>query len=90
MVKKEKSSKVPTKPSAKETEKPTKPKKKSIFSKIIGYFKGSWEELKLVRWPDRKSTWGLTLAVILFSAFFVVLIILLDEGFNLLFKLIIK
>ncbi len=90
MVKKEKLLKVPTKPKAEKAEKAPKPKKQSILSKIIGYFKGSWEELKLVRWPDRKSTWGLTLAVILFSAFFVVLIILLDEGFNLLFKLIIK
>lgn len=53
------------------------------------YFKGAWQELKLVRWPTRKATWGLTLAVIIFSLFFVALILLLDGGFTYLFELII-
>lgn len=61
-----------------------------ILKKIGGYFKGSWIELRQVRWPDRKSTWGMTLAVIIFAAFFVILILLLDDGFNQLFKLILK
>jgi preprotein translocase subunit SecE len=72
--------------------KPIKERKgllKVIF-KIGGYFKGSWYELRQVRWPDRKSTWSLTLAVLLFTAFFTVLIVLLDDGFKELFKLIIK
>jgi len=60
-----------------------------ILTGIGGYFKGSWIELKQVRWPNRKSTWSLTFAVILFSAFFILLIILLDTGFTELFKLII-
>lgn len=51
-----------------------------------GYFKGSWEELKQVRWPTRRATWSLTGAVLAFSAFFVVLILLLDAGFKLLFE----
>lgn len=51
------------------------------------YFRNSWHELKQVRWPDRKSTWSMTGAVIAFSIFFVVLIVLLDAGFNELFKL---
>lgn len=54
------------------------------------YFKGAWVELKQVRWPTRKATWGLTLAVILFSAFFVVLILLLDALFKFIFELMIK
>jgi preprotein translocase SecE subunit len=54
------------------------------------YFRGAWVELKQVRWPTRKATWGLTLAVILFSAFFVVLILLLDALFKFVFELIIK
>jgi preprotein translocase SecE subunit len=62
----------------------------SVLAKIGGYFKGSWIELRQVRWPDRKATWSLTLAVILFSGFFVILILLLDEAFNLLFKFILK
>jgi len=57
---------------------------------IGGYFKGSWQELRQVRWPDRKATWGLTVAVLLFTLFFVVLIVLLDAGFTLLFDLILK
>ena len=58
--------------------------------KFGGYFKGSWVELKQVRWPDRKATWGMTAAVLLFTGFFAILIVLLDAGFNALFNLIIK
>jgi len=57
---------------------------------IGGYFKGAWFELRQVRWPTRRATWGLTLAVILFSAFFVVLILLLDFVFQYLFELILS
>lgn len=73
-------------------DKPAKEKKSflSIFPKIGSYFKGSWVELRQVRWPNRKATWGLTGAVILFTAFFTLLIILLDAGFKSLFNLIIK
>ncbi len=52
------------------------------------YFKGSWHELKQVRWPDRRSTWGMTLALIAFTLFFVLVILLLDYAFAQLFKLI--
>ena len=55
-----------------------------------GYFKGAWTELRQVRWPTRRATWGLTGAVIAYSAFFVVLILLLDAGFKYLFELILK
>jgi len=61
-----------------------------FFGSIGGYFKGAWRELRQVRWPDRKSSWGLTLAVILFTGFFVLLIVLLDIGFKQLFELILK
>ena len=60
------------------------------FLAIGRYFKGSWQELKQVRWPNRKSTWALMFAVIVFSGFFVALIKLLDIGFEELFKLVIK
>lgn len=56
---------------------------------IGGYFKGAWVELRQVRWPNRKATWSLTLAVILFSVFFVVLIVLLDMFFKFIFEIII-
>lgn len=53
-----------------------------------GYFKGAWLELKQVRWPTRRATWSMTLAVLLYSAFFVVLVLLLDAGFKYVFQLI--
>jgi preprotein translocase subunit SecE len=66
---------------------------KNWFEKMLfgigGYFKGAWVELRQVRWPNRKATWALTLAVLLFSAFFVVLILLLDTLFKYIFELII-
>jgi preprotein translocase subunit SecE len=83
------------KPSKKIKSKVIKPKKpkKGIFkllAAIGGYFKGAWIELKQVRWPNRSATWSLTLAVILFSAFFLALIVFLDAGFKYLFELILK
>lgn len=63
--------------------------KKHLFARVWAYFKGAWTELRLVRWPNRSATWSLTLAVILFSAFFVVLVVLLDILFKYLFELII-
>jgi preprotein translocase SecE subunit len=86
----------------KKLDKSTAPKKTNKFVAILkkplkplvsfgGYFKGSWIELRQVRWPDRKATWSMTLAVLLFTAFFVVLIVLLDAGFKFLFdKIILK
>jgi len=61
-----------------------------VLSSIGGYFKGAWAELRAVRWPSRRATWSLTLAVILFSAFFVVIILLLDVVFKYLFEVILK
>jgi len=60
-----------------------------IFA-IGGYFKGSWAELRQVRWPNRKATWSLTFAVMIFTMFFVTLIVLLDAAFKYLFDLILK
>lgn len=47
-----------------------------------GYFSGAWRELQQVRWPDRRASWSLTLAVIAFSLFFAGLILGLDYVFN--------
>ncbi len=62
---------------------------KALFS-LGGYFKGAWIELRQVRWPNRKATWSLTLAVLLFTILFFTLIVLLDAGFKELFNLILK
>jgi preprotein translocase subunit SecE len=55
---------------------------------ILEYFKGAWYELRQVRWPNRRATWGMTMAVLAFTAFFVILILLLDALFKYLFQLI--
>ncbi len=68
----------------------TPAKKKNIFARIGAYFAGAWKELRQVRWPNRKATWALTGAVIVFSVFFMLLITLLDTFFKFLFELIIK
>ena len=60
-----------------------------LFRPLIAlgrYFKGAWVELRQVRWPTRGATWSLTGAVLLFTAFFVVLVLLLDAGFKYLFE----
>lgn len=56
------------------------------FRAVGNYFKGAWVELRQVRWPDRKATWSLTLAVILFSLFIGLFILGLDWVFSYLFK----
>ena len=61
----------------------------NVFVRIGGYFKGAWAELRQVRWPNRRATWALTLAVIVFSVFFMLLITLLDTFFKWIFEIII-
>lgn len=53
-----------------------------------GYFKGAWTELRQVRWPNRRATWSLTVAVLVYTAFFVVIILLLDALFKYMFEFI--
>lgn len=55
------------------------------------YFRNSWKELRQVTWPNRRETWQLTLAVIIFSIIFGVIIAVVDYGLDKIFKqLIIK
>lgn len=65
-------------------------KRRNPFAAIGGYFKGAWAELRQVRWPDRRATWSMTGALIVFTLCFVVVILLLDALFQYLFSLIIK
>lgn len=66
------------------------PKILKPFESLGGYFKGAWNELREVRWPTRRATWGLTLAVILFSLLLAAVILLLDALFNFVFDQIIR
>lgn len=73
------------KDAAPKTAKPARQKKQRD-----NYFIGAWRELKQVRWPDRKATWSLTLAVIVYSIFFFVLVIVLDALFKYLFDFLVE
>lgn len=53
------------------------------------YFVGSFIELREVQWPNRKATWSLTLAVIVFTLIISGLILGLDYIFEQLFKRVI-
>ncbi|MBI4101236.1 preprotein translocase subunit SecE [Candidatus Microgenomates bacterium] len=53
---------------------------------VLSYFKGSWQELAKVSWPNREQTLRLTLAVLIFSTVLAVIIGLLDFGLTELVK----
>lgn len=81
----------PAKTPKKVTPAPTVSEKKKRTNPIVAigaYFAGAWYELRQVRWPNRKATWGMTIAVLAFTGFFMVLILLLDALFKYLFELI--
>ncbi len=63
--------------------------KKNILQKFFGYFKGAWFELRQVRWPNRRATWGMTAALLIFTGAFSAFILLIDLLWEYLFKLLI-
>lgn len=85
---KPKKTKTATAPAQEGSDQPA-PRRRNPLSAIGGYFKGAWYELRQVRWPNRRATWSLTMAVLLFTAVFTVLILLLDALFKYLFELMI-
>ena len=58
------------------------------FVALFRYLHNSWLELRQVRWPNRKATWKMVLAVLVYTALFVVFISLLDLFFTWLSNLI--
>ena len=54
------------------------------------YLRDSWRELRQVRWPNRKVTWKMVLAVFIYTALFITLLVLLDILFDWIFSLILK
>ncbi len=50
--------------------------------KFPKYIRESIQEAKKVTWPTRKETWKLTFAVIVFTTFFTVFIVIADYGFE--------
>lgn len=60
------------------------------FVALGRYIRDSWREIRQVRWPNRKATWKMTLAVLVYCAIFMVFILLLDTLFTFLFNLIVQ
>ena len=90
-----KASRKAIKEAEKESKKAEKPNKKVfiLFRPFVAfgrYMRDSWREIRQVRWPNRKATWKMVLAVAIYTALFVILISLLDMFFTWLFSLIIK
>ena len=56
------------------------------FVAIGRYVRDSFREVRQVRWPDRKSTWKMTLSVIIYVVLIAVAIMLLDAFFTFLFN----
>ena len=60
------------------------------FVALGHYLRDSWRELRQVRWPNRKATWQMLVAVILYAALFMVIISVLDLAFSGLSNLILN
>ena len=97
--------KTPEKTPAKVSKKPNPKKEKVKKEKSTGkkpfilfrpfvafgrYLKNSWHELRQVRWPNRKVTWKMVLAVFVYTAIVIAFLVALDILFDWLFSLILK
>ncbi len=60
------------------------------FVALGRYLRDSWREIRQVRWPNRKATWKLTLAVLVYVAIFMAFLTLLDVFFTFIFDLLFK
>ncbi len=60
------------------------------FVKLGKYIANSWREIRQVRWPNRKATWKMVLAVFVYTAIFVAFIMLVDALLTLLFNNFLK
>jgi len=53
---------------------------------LLSYFRNSWKELRQVTWPDNRTTWRLTGAVLVFALIFGLMVagldFVLEKGFR--------
>ena len=54
------------------------------------YLRDSWRELRQVRWPNRKTTWKMVLAVFVYTVLFIGLLVVLDILFDWILSLILN
>ncbi|GAA4540084.1 preprotein translocase subunit SecE [Amycolatopsis samaneae] len=59
-----------------------KPKKASVFARILRFIREVWAELRKVIWPNRKQMVTYTAVVLIFVVFMVALVSGLDLGFK--------
>lgn len=60
--------------------------KKEYRDEHPGYFRGAFREIRQVRWPNRKQTWKLTFAVIVYILLVALLLTVLDAVLKLIFN----
>ena len=54
--------------------------------KKVGYVRGSFQEIRQVRWPNRKETWKMTFSVLLYVIILATAIMLLDALLQFIFN----
>jgi preprotein translocase subunit SecE len=59
-----------------------KPKKASVFARLIRFIREVWAELRKVIWPNRKQMVTYTVVVLAFVVFMVALVSVLDLAFK--------
>ncbi len=59
------------------------------FVYFFRYIRDSWREIRQVRWPSRKATWKLFFAILIYTALFIAIIMLLDALFTWVFETVI-
>ena len=81
------------KPAAKPAKAETKAKKPGVRHKLArpfvrfgNYIAASFRELRLMRFPNRKAAWKMTLAVVLYALIFFIFIALLDAFWSMVFQ----
>ena len=77
-IKKGKEKKVSKKEQKQEKDTKTKEKKKNIFSKIAGYFKGVKKEISRIRWTKGKELLKYSVAAVIFILFFCIFFYVID------------
>lgn len=61
---------------------------KRSFSSTFTFFRDSWNELKKVRWPNRKELTSYTIVVLVTVTFVTIYFAILDYGITKLLRLI--
>jgi preprotein translocase subunit SecE len=59
-----------------------KPKKASVFARLVRFIREVWAELRKVIWPNRKQMVTYTAVVLVFVVFMVALVSVLDFAFK--------